>query len=119
MLNREALLGLQSAIHTVFISDAVYAYILSLVTATRNHPYIERGASPRATIAMVKMAKASAWLEGRDYVTPADVEKQFSYVITHRIALNTEARMENRPKEEIVREILKNTKRPSMGEKSR
>ena len=119
VLNREALLGIQSAIHTVFISDAVYAYILSLVTATRNHPYIERGASPRATIAMVKMAKASAWLEGRDYVTPADVEKQFSYVITHRIALNTEARMENRPKEEIVREILKNTKRPSMGEKSR
>ena len=60
VLNREALLGIQSAIHTVFISDAVYEYILSLVTATRNHPYIERGASPRATIAMVKMAKASA-----------------------------------------------------------
>ena len=60
VLNRETLLGMQSAVHTVFISDAVYAYILSLVTATRNHPYIERGASPRGTIAMVKMAKASA-----------------------------------------------------------
>ena len=67
---------------------------------------------------MVKMAKASAWLEGRDYVTPVDVERQFPYVITHRIAVNVEARMENRQKEEIVREILKHTKRPPMGEKS-
>ena len=119
VMDRETLLGMQSAIHTVFISDAVYEYILSLVTATRNHPYIERGASPRATIAMVKMEKASAWLDGRDYVTPADVERQFPYVITHRIAVNVEARMENRSKEEIVREILKNGKRPPMGEKSR
>ena len=60
VLDRETLLDMQSAVHTVFISDAVYEYILSLVTATRNHPYIERGASPRGTIAMVKMAKASA-----------------------------------------------------------
>ena len=68
---------------------------------------------------MVKMAKASAWLDGRDYVTPADVERRFPYVITHRITMNVEARMENRSKEEIVREILENTKRPPMGEKSR
>jgi len=52
-------------------------------------------------------------------VTPADVERQFPYVITHRITMNVEARMENRSKEEIVREILENTKRPPMGEKSR
>lgn len=119
MLDRETLLDMQSAVHTVFISDVVYEYILSLVTATRNHPYIERGASPRGTIALMKMAKASAWLDGRDYVTPADVERQFPYVITHRITMNVEARMENRLKEEIVREILENTKRPPMGEKSR
>ena len=110
---------MQSAVHTVFISDAVYQYILSLVTATRNHPYVERGASPRATIALVKMAKAAAWLAGRDYVTPADVEKQFPYVATHRIVVNTEARMENMRREQIISEILDHIKKPPIGEKSR
>ena len=119
VLNREALLSMQSAVHTVFISDAVYQYILSLVTATRNHPYVERGASPRATIALVKMAKAAAWLAGRDYVTPADVEKQFPYVATHRIVVNTEARMENMRREQIISEILDHIKKPPIGEKSR
>ncbi len=119
VLDRETLLSMQSAVHSVYISDAVYEYILKLVISTRSHPYVERGASPRATIAMVRMVKASAWLEGRDYATPADVERQFPYVIMHRIVVNRPAMMENMKKEQIIQDIMKNTDRPPMGERSR
>ena len=54
----------------------IYKYIINLISATRNHPYIERGASPRASIALVRMAKASAWLRRRKFVVPADIQFQ-------------------------------------------
>lgn len=101
--------SMQEQIHTVFIKDDVIRYILELVTATRNHPYLERGASPRATIALVKMAKAEAWLDGRDYCTPRDVARQFPYVISHRIvpSASNEA-----GKQQVIKEIIDTVKKP-------
>lgn len=119
ILNRETLLNLQKEIHSVYISEAVYRYILELISATRQHPYLERGASPRGTIALVKMAKAAAWLEGRSFVTPGDVREQFPYVVSHRIALNAAARMEGKHKTQIVEETAEQIQKPPMGEKSR
>jgi len=116
VLNRSMLLDMQQEIHEVVIREEVYRYLLELVTATRNHPYLERGASPRATIALVKMAKAVAWLEGRDYVTPNDVKGQYRYVVAHRILLNTAARMENKSRIQILDEIAERVKKPPMGE---
>lgn len=101
--------NMQEQIHSVFIKDEVLRYILELVTATRNHAGLERGASPRATIALVKMAKAEAWLKGRDYCTPNDVEKQFPYVISHRI---TPSVSEGAVKQQIIREIMDMAKKP-------
>lgn len=100
---------MQEQIHTVFMKDEVFRYILDLVTATRNHPGLERGASPRATIALVKMAKAEAWLSGRDYCTPSDAAKQFPYVISHRIA---SASSDESGKQRVIDEILKLVKKP-------
>ncbi|MBD5451690.1 MAG: MoxR family ATPase [Lachnospiraceae bacterium] len=100
---------MQEQIHTVFIKDEVYRYLLELVTATRNHPYLECGASPRATIALVKMAKAQAWLDGRDYCTPNDVAQQFPYVISHRITLSLS---EKTQKQQIIEEIAASVKKP-------
>lgn len=116
VLECRELLVLQELIHTVAMKEEVYRYILQLVTATRNHPYLERGASPRATIALVKMAKAYAWLSGREYVTPGDVRVQFPYVATHRILLNGAARMEHRTRQQILTEIAEQVRRPAMGE---
>lgn len=116
VLERRELLALQELIHTVAMKEEVYRYILQLVTATRNHPYLERGASPRATIALVKMAKAYAWLSGREYVTPGDVRMQFPYVAAHRILLNGAARMEHRTRQQILEEIAEQVRRPAMGE---
>lgn len=118
-LNQAMFLDMQREIHNVYIKEEVYRYLLDLVRATRNHPCLERGASPRATIAMVRMAKAAAWFEGRDFVTPGDVRSQFSYVVSHRIVLNASAKMEHREKADILEEILGQVKKPPMGEKGR
>lgn len=116
VLDRDAFLEMQGKIHEVSVREEVYRYLLQLVTATRNHPYLERGASPRATVALVKMSKASAWLAGRSYVTPSDVRRQFPYVAAHRIRLNAEARMEGKTEMQILEEVADQVKRPPMGE---
>lgn len=115
----EELLKMQHEIHQVYVKEEVYRYLVGLVTATREHLYLDRGASPRATIALVKMAKSAAWFKGRDYVTPTDVAEQFPYTISHRVTANMSAKMENRSKQQIIREILDSVKKPSMGEMGR
>ena len=119
VLDGKTLQEMQEAVHEIYIREEVYRYLLGLVTATRELAYVERGASPRATIALVKMAKAAAWLEGRAYVTPGDVISQYAYVVSHRLLLNAEARMENVSKKDIIGMILEKTPRPPMGERGR
>lgn len=109
----------QREIYQVYMKDVIYDYALKLVRATRDHAVLERGASPRATIALVQMAKATAWMSGRDYVTPADVSGQFSYVAAHRVSLSGAARIEGRTKEEVLREVAESVEIPPMGEERR
>ena len=119
VMAKEELMQAQHEIHEVFIKEEVVNYILDLVTATRTHRYIERGASPRATIALVKLSKSAAWYKGRDYVTPADVLEQFPYAVSHRIILNSSAAMDGMAKAAVTNEIASSVKKPPMGEKSR
>lgn len=114
VMNRQELLEAQKAIHSVYINDEVYRYLLSLIIETRNHPDIERGVSPRATIALVKMAKAYAWKKGRNYVVPRDIKTQYSYVVNHRLELFPSARMQGIEKEDVIRQILRKIKAPVM-----
>lgn len=109
---------MQDEIYEVYMNKSIYKYIVDLVTATRNSPYIERGASPRATIALVKMSKAWAWLNGRDYVIPSDVSTQFEYVISHRVGMGMSARMEKLTKQDVIKGVMKSVKRPTVGEKA-
>ena len=117
VLNAEILRAMQKDIHNVYIKDEVYEYILKLVGATRNNPYIERGASPRATIALVKCSKASAWLSGRQFVVPSDVSYQLPFVLSHRIILNAGAKMDQRHKRDIISQIASSVEMPYMGAK--
>lgn len=110
-------LKMQREIHSVFMKDEVYRYLLELIRATRNHVYLERGASPRATIALVKMAKAQSWLSGRDFCTPNDVAGQFPYVVSHRIVPDLTTEMEHISREQMIEEILKTVKKPPMESK--
>lgn len=113
--NRQTFLNMQEEVQSVHISDEVYGYIVKLITETRDHPQLEYGASPRATIALVKTSQAAAWLEGSAYVTPTHVAKQFPYVVTHRISCNVNARMEGIKKEDIIADILKQVEKPRPG----
>lgn len=118
VITSEDVKEMQEEIYDVYMNKSIYKYIIELVTATRESEYIERGASPRATIALVKMSKAWAWLNGRDYVIPSDVGTQFEYVISHRIVPDMSARMEKLSKSDIINNIVKSVKRPVVGEKS-
>ena len=118
VITAEDVKEMQEEIYDVYMNKSIYKYIIELVTATRESEYIERGASPRATIALVKMSKAWAWLSGRDYVIPSDVGTQFEYVISHRIVPDMSARMEKLSKSDIINNIVKSVKRPVVGEKS-
>lgn len=119
VLDKDELLAIQKQIYDIYIKDTVYRYIVQLVAATRNSPYIERGASPRATIALVKMSRAAAWLSGRDYVTPEDVAEQFYYTVSHRITLSSAARAEGASRLKILAQILRSVERPPLGDKGR
>lgn len=118
VITAEDVRKMQEEIYEVYMNKSIYKYIVELVKATRESEYIERGASPRATIALVKMSKAWAWLNGRDYVIPSDVGTQFEYVISHRIVPDMSARMEKLSKSDIINNIVKSVKRPVVGEKS-
>lgn len=116
VLTGEMLEELQRAVGGIYMKEPLYRYLLELVRATRTHPYLQRGASPRATIALVRMAKASAWLKGREYVIPSDISGQFAYVAGHRILPGAKAGMDEKEKKEILDEILQSVKVPGMEE---
>lgn len=119
VLTGKEFLTIQNEIYEVYMKDTIYGYLLKLVRATRSHSCIERGASPRVTIALVKMAKAAAWMNERDYVTPADVSGQFPYVAAHRILLSRSAAMEGKTKGQILQEVIDSVEVPPMGEERR
>ena len=88
---------------------------MSLPTATREHELIRLGVSPRGALAIVRMAKAHAYLEGRTYVIPEDVQQIFTDVCAHRIILNPKARVSELSADDILRQVMKQTKSPDMG----
>ena len=87
IISHEELTQLKQLVSKVHVGDKVACYALSLVSATRNHPEIELGVSPRGSLAFVKAAKAFALTEGRDYVTPLDIQKVLPAVFRHRLLI--------------------------------
>lgn len=112
VLDEEGLRSLRQMVEEVFIHDAIYRYILNLVNATREHAYIELGVSPRGTIALTKMVKAEAFLSGRSYGIPEDVEAVFLDVTKHRVLMNTKARVAHVSGEVVLEKILADTEKP-------
>lgn len=102
---------MRTQVASVFIGDELSNYILTLIRATRAHPSVLQGASPRATLAVMSMSKATAWVQGRDYVLPSDVRYIFSDTITHRLILKPEIQSTAGPAG-VVREIIKTTIAP-------
>jgi len=112
VIDIEDMLHIQELAQQVHIDHAVATYILSIIRATRDHESVVLGASPRATIALSKAARAKAFLSNRDYVTPDDVKELAPYVISHRLLIQMDARMRGISAERVVEEILQSTKVP-------
>lgn len=109
----EQLLLMQREAEEIFIHDAVYDYIARLVKATREHEMLELGLSPRGTLAIARMAKACAYLNGREYVSPGDVEEIFLPVAVHRVKISSKARIGRIPLIQILEELLGRVAKPT------
>lgn len=114
VLGAEELIALQRMAEQTFVQDSIYTYLTQLVTTTRNHPHIELGVSPRGSLALLSMAKAHAFLMGREYVNPEDVWDVFVDVTAHRIVLNQKARMSHIQPEMVLSDILRKVPKPSL-----
>ncbi len=113
VLQAQELKELQDLVEQIHVHDNVYKYIVKLVEATRNNQYIELGISPRGTIACTRMAKARAFLQGRNYVIPDDVADVFKDIARHRIVLNTKARVAHVKETAVLEQILEEVKQPT------
>ena len=105
VMDRQGLEALRSQADQVFLGQPVGDYIIRLITATRNHPLILQGGSPRATLAVAAMSKAMAFVLGRDYVIPQDVQQVFPDTVAHRLILSPRAKSAQAVNP--LREILK------------
>lgn len=114
VMNGQELIRIQKEVEQLYIHDAVYEYIGRLVTATRNHNLIDLGLSPRGTISIAAMARAHAFLRGREYVVPEDVQEVFGEVSIHRLRLNSKARINHVTVSAVVDQILEDTAKPTV-----
>ncbi|MBC7263261.1 MAG: MoxR family ATPase [Chloroflexi bacterium] len=100
------LLELQRAARDVRVEASVREYIVRVCRATREHPSVELGVSPRGTLALYKTSQALAGIRGRNYVIPDDVKHLAPYVLIHRIIINPQTRLRGRTPQEVVAEIV-------------
>ena len=102
----------RAVVESVFIKDELLDYIAQIVVKTRNHGDLYLGASPRASIALLKASKALAALNGRDFVTPDDIRKVTGPILNHRIIPTPEREMEGITSQDIISGIIKNLEVP-------
>lgn len=103
---------MQDEAAAVYMKAELIDYAVSLIGATRAHPLILRGASPRATLSVTAMAKSVAYVQGRDYVVPKDVQTVFVSTVAHRLLMSPEAEAKAITPETVLEEILKRTPTP-------
>ena len=112
-----AVKALKEAAADVHVDDVIYDYIVRLVAATRKHSSLALGASPRASLALTRMAQAYALMHNRNYVIPEDVNAIFVNTIAHRVMLRQEAKLQRITAEQVLRDILRAADVPFVGKR--
>ncbi|GIV36598.1 MAG: magnesium chelatase [Cyclobacteriaceae bacterium] len=112
VLNIEQLIHYRSAIHQVYAEPHLLEYIARIVHQTRSHPALFLGASPRASVGLLRGAQAFAALSGRDFITPEDIRYIAPHVLRHRIMLTPEKEMEGQTPDEVIHQILQTLEVP-------
>ena len=102
----DEVLNIQNLVRRIYISPALRSYLVRLIRATREHPDVELGASPRATLGLYRCAQALAGIRGQEYVTPDDIKALAGPALAHRIILKSMARLRERTQESVIAELL-------------
>ena len=105
--SKESLLRAQEITKNIYVDESLYVYIVELTARTRTEPLVALGASPRASLALMKLAQAHAFLNSRDFVIPEDIQAMFIPAISHRIMLKQEARLNKISAGDILGQIMK------------
>jgi len=113
-LKRAELESMRCDVDKIHVDKKLVGYIVDLISATRTHPLIHLGASPRATLALTSMSKAMAYLQGRDYIVPDDIPPVFIDTLSHRLILRPGAASENATAAGILSDILTRIKEPQI-----
>ena len=111
---RAQLTSLRAQVDRVFVDDEILQYVLQLVRATRSHPGLAQGASPRAAISLCALCRGVAYLRGRDYVVPGDVSYIWTDAIAHRLVLPAGAADSGRRTADIAGEVLESVRPPRL-----
>ncbi|QST00357.1 MoxR family ATPase [Pontibacillus sp. ALD_SL1] len=117
VMTKEELIELQNRAAEVYVDPNIQRYIVNVVSETRRHPSAYLGVSPRGSIALMKAAKAYAFIQDRDFVLPDDVKYLAPFVLSHRLILNSEAKFEGMTSEDLVNDILQKVSIPVRKEK--
>ena len=112
VVTRDDVLRMQAEVRAVTAKDSILDYITRLAMASREHPMVEVGISPRGALFLDRMAKAHAYLEGRDYVTGGDVQAIFHDVCAHRVILNQKSRLSGGTVTQVLNELLETVEVP-------
>ena len=118
-LNIQDVCEIRTQVKHEFVSDAIYEYIVAIVNKTRTNQLLDIGISPRGSIDLLKMAKANAFIEGRDYVVPSDVQAVLEDTANHRVRLSRYAKLENRKSSQILASVLESVPVPKGMERKR
>ena len=114
LLDRQVLVGMQEEVALTHVSDEIVAYAVRLIAATRQDENLRQGASPRATLCVIAMAKAVAQLRGRDYVVPKDIREVFMKSVPHRLLLTAQAENSGVTALQILQGILERVSAPAL-----
>lgn len=106
VVSSEQLLAMQAEVRTVHVEDSVRHYLVQVVRATREHPAVELGVSPRGTLALYRACQALAAIRGRTFVIPDDIKTLAPYILTHRIHISPRTRLRGRTPQEVVAQIV-------------
>jgi MoxR-like ATPase len=115
VIDADTLLGLQAALEDVVVEDSVGRYMVDLTTATRDHPQVLVGASPRGSLALLLLSRAVAAMAGRDYVVPEDVKEVAVVALAHRITLRPEMWLRRVDAGTVVAAVLDLVPAPASG----
>ncbi|EQB37004.1 MULTISPECIES: AAA family ATPase [Virgibacillus] len=112
VISKDELIVIQEEVKAVYIDTNVQQYIINLIASTRSNPAVYLGVSPRGSIALMKAAKAYAYIMERDYVLPDDVKYLAPFVLSHRLILHSEAKYEGMSTDDVIASIIKHTHVP-------